>query len=166
MQPAALSKVEATAHEAPHAPGPAPGLTFRTYTLIPGARLLLDGGRPVPLGGRAFDLLHILLSSRGQVVAKDELIARVWPCTFVEESNLRFQVGALRRALGRDADLIKTVSGRGYLLAEEVAPLPLAGGLTRLLAQSPSSEPVSASEALRALVELLARELAPAQPAT
>jgi len=34
------------------------------------------------------------------VVGKDELMARAWPQTFVEEANLKIQVSALRRALG------------------------------------------------------------------
>jgi len=53
----------------------------------------------------------------GEVVGKDELIARAWPRTFVEESNLKFQVSALRRALGDgqgDHRYVVTVPGRGY----------------------------------------------------
>jgi DNA-binding winged helix-turn-helix (wHTH) protein len=43
----------------------------------------------------------------------------VWPTTIVEESNLRFQVAQLRKALAHDQDLIKTIPGRGYLFALE-----------------------------------------------
>ena len=78
-------------------------------------------GRPVRLGSRAFDLLVVLLNARGRLVSKDEIVNRVWPSLAVEESNLRFQMAALRRALGEDRDVIKTISGRGYLLAAEVA---------------------------------------------
>jgi DNA-binding winged helix-turn-helix (wHTH) protein len=81
--------------------------------------LLLDG-KPVKLGSRAFDLLHVLLNSRGRLVSKDEIVRHVWPDTTVEESNLRFQMGCLRKALGSDRDLIKTIPGRGYILATEV----------------------------------------------
>ncbi|MBO9713384.1 winged helix-turn-helix domain-containing protein [Sphingomonas sp.] len=92
---------------------------FGRFTVYPGARLLLRDGEPVCIGGRAFDLLVILLRSRGQVVTKQEITRHVWPATFVEESNLRFQVGCLRRALGRDGHLIKSIAGRGYLLAAD-----------------------------------------------
>jgi len=53
---------------------------------------------------------------------------KVWPTTIVEECNLRFQIGVLRRALGADGELIRTVLGRGYLMAHEVpsASRPLA----------------------------------------
>jgi DNA-binding winged helix-turn-helix (wHTH) protein len=64
-----------------------------------------------------FDILTVLLRSRGCIVGKREIVKAVWPTTTVEESNLRFQVAQLRKALGRDQDLIKTVPGRGYLFA-------------------------------------------------
>ena len=95
-------------------------LYFGRFCAVPCARQLLADGRPVRLGGRAFDLLVLLLNARGTVVSKDEIVNCVWPSISVEESNLRFQIAALRRVLGKDRDLIKTVSGRGYLLAAEV----------------------------------------------
>jgi DNA-binding winged helix-turn-helix (wHTH) protein len=96
-----------------------PAFRFRHYSLSLGARLLLRSGEPVALGGRAFDLLYVLLSARGQVVERAELMRRVWPTTVVEESNLRFQVACARRALGPDRDLIKSVAGRGYFFVDE-----------------------------------------------
>jgi DNA-binding response OmpR family regulator len=82
---------------------------------MPGARLLLRDGHPVEIGGRAFDLLLRLLRSRGTLVTKEEIVSYVWPCTVVDESNLRFQMASLRKALGGDRDVIKTIPGRGYL---------------------------------------------------
>ncbi len=94
-------------------------IRFRGFVLIPGERLLLRDGRPVELGSRAFDLLRLLACSRGSIVSKEEIFDHVWPTTTVEESNLRLQVAALRKMLGRDRDLIKTVPGRGYLFISE-----------------------------------------------
>ena len=96
---------------------------FGSLRLFPNQRLLLDGDKPVRLGSRALDLLAVLADSAGRVVPKEELIARVWPNIFVEESNLKLQVSALRRALGDGqggARYIVTVPGRGY---EFVAPV-------------------------------------------
>ena len=93
---------------------------FRQFCILPGARILLFDGRPVPLGSRAFDLLLVLVQARGTVVTKEVIARQVWPSTIVEESNLRFQMSCLRKALGVDRDLIKTVPGRGYLLAADV----------------------------------------------
>jgi|tagenome__1003787_1003787.scaffolds.fasta_scaffold20824540_1 DNA-binding winged helix-turn-helix (wHTH) protein len=92
---------------------------FRRWRLLPRARLLLRDGRPVELGSRAFDLLHLLLSKQGSVVEKTAIVAFVWPSTIVEESNLRFQMASLRKALGADGALIKTIPGRGYILADD-----------------------------------------------
>lgn len=94
-------------------------IRFRQYEISPGARSILANGRPINLGGRAFDLLVVLLNARGTIVSKAEIFDKVWPATTVEESNLRFQIATLRAALGRDRDAIKTVSGRGYLLADD-----------------------------------------------
>ena len=99
-------------------------LSFRAYTLFPASRTLLRNGDPVCIGGRAFDLLVILLRNRGTVTPKNAITDYVWPATYLEESNLRFQVAALRRVLGPDADLIKTVPGRGYLLAADASANP------------------------------------------
>lgn len=92
---------------------------FGRWCLVPRARLLLRDGCPVDLGSRAFDLLHLLLSQRGFVVEKTAIVSFVWPNTTVEESNLRFQMATLRKALGEDRNLIKTIPGRGYIFATE-----------------------------------------------
>ncbi|MFZ0593863.1 MAG: transcriptional regulator, partial [Bryobacteraceae bacterium] len=93
-------------------------IAFGPYRLLPAQRLLIDeGNRPVRLGSRAFDIMTALIERAGEVVPKEELIARVWPQTFVEESNLKIQVSSLRRALGDGQDgrrYIVTVPGRGY----------------------------------------------------
>jgi predicted ATPase/DNA-binding winged helix-turn-helix (wHTH) protein len=77
----------------------------------------LEGDKLVRLGGRAFDILTALVERAGEVVSKEELITRAWPKTFVEDTNLRMQVSALRRALGDgqgDNRYVATVVGRGY----------------------------------------------------
>lgn len=92
-------------------------VTFDEYVIIPQARLLLRAGEPIEVGSRAFDLLLILAHHRGQLVSKQAIIDFVWPSVFVDESNLRFQMVLLRKVLGARANLIKTIPGRGYLLA-------------------------------------------------
>ncbi len=49
------------------------------FELRPRSRELLEGGTPVALGGRAFDLLLALLMRRDRVVPRGELIDAVWP---------------------------------------------------------------------------------------
>jgi DNA-binding winged helix-turn-helix (wHTH) protein len=79
--------------------------------LLPHRRELLVDGRPVKLGGRAFDVLMALIEARGAVVSKNALMARVWRDRIVEENNLQWQIPALRAAFGADRNLIRTVSG-------------------------------------------------------
>ena len=94
-------------------------LAFRDYTLVPKSRQLRRNRQDVEIGGRAFDLLTLLVSSRGQVVTKEQILSYVWPSMVVEESNLRFQMAALRKVLGNDRDMIKTVAGRGYIFVAD-----------------------------------------------
>ena len=75
-------------------------LAFGTFRLLLARRLLLQGDGPVRLGSRALEILIALVERPGELVTKTELMARVWPSVFVEESNLKVQVAGLRRALG------------------------------------------------------------------
>jgi DNA-binding winged helix-turn-helix (wHTH) protein len=93
---------------------------FGPFRLLPGSRTLLLKEQPIDCGSRAFDLLHVLLLSRGEIVSKDAIVRHVWPTTCVEESNLRFQMASLRKVLGTYRDSIKTIPGRGYLLASDL----------------------------------------------
>ena len=85
---------------------------FGSIEVRPDERAVLSRGTRVPLGGRAFDLLLVLLQERRRVVSKAELMDAVWPGLSVEENNLQMQVSLLRKVLGREA--VTTVSGRGY----------------------------------------------------
>jgi TolB-like protein len=88
---------------------------------------LLRGGQPVPLGHRAADLLAALAAAEGRTVAKADLMAQVWPGTFVEEGNLTVQIAALRKALGPapdGRDWIVTVPRVGYRLLTDGPPPP------------------------------------------
>jgi DNA-binding winged helix-turn-helix (wHTH) protein len=99
------------------------GIAFGRFLLLPHRRELLAEGRPIKLGGRAFDVLMALIEARGAVVSKHALMARVWPDRIVEENNLQWQISALRAAFGADRNLIRTVSGRGYQFTAEIDTL-------------------------------------------
>lgn len=101
-----------------------PELAFGPYRLAPSHRILLNDGRPVQLSGRAFDLLLALIERAGEVVSKEELIARVWPSTVVEENNLRVHIGTLRKVLCPDDSgmrYVENVVGRGYSFVAPVS---------------------------------------------
>jgi predicted ATPase/DNA-binding winged helix-turn-helix (wHTH) protein len=79
-------------------------------------RELRARGVPVPIGGRTFEIIEVLVQSAGELVTKSELSARVWPGVFVEDNTLQFHISVIRKALGSDRGILKTASGRGYRL--------------------------------------------------
>ncbi|MEO8544512.1 MAG: winged helix-turn-helix domain-containing protein [Burkholderiaceae bacterium] len=87
----------------------------RKWELRAAERILLVDGKPSSIGSRAFELLDALVSRRGRVVSKSELIDAAWPGRIVEENNLTVQIAALRKVIGADA--IRTVPGIGYSLS-------------------------------------------------
>src|SRR5437870_2120040 len=90
---------------------------FGLFRLDPAERLLLLDGRPVPLEPKVFETLLVLIQDRGRLVEKDELMKKVWPDSFVEESNLTRNISVLRKALGESVggqQYIETVPKRGY----------------------------------------------------
>lgn len=99
-------------------------LHFGPYAFHLRQRLILEGARPLRMGGRALDILQVLIERAGTVVSKDELIARVWPTSVVEDINLRVHIAALRRALGdgeQGQRYIVNVPQRGYRFVAPVA---------------------------------------------
>jgi DNA-binding winged helix-turn-helix (wHTH) protein len=98
-------------------------VSFGPFCLLPTQFLLLEGDKVVPLGSRALEILIALLERRGELVSKQDLMARVWPNLFVDPSNLTINMSALRRALrdGRDGRrFIVTIPGRGYRFVASV----------------------------------------------
>src|SRR5580692_7390701 len=87
-----------------------------------GRRELRSSGIPVPLGGRAFEVVTVLVQSASEFVTKDDLMDRVWPGATVGESTIHVHIFAVRKALGQDRAMLKTVSGRGYRLLGNWAP--------------------------------------------
>jgi len=79
-------------------------------------RELRARGVPVPIGGRAFEIMEVLVQSAGELVTKNDLMGRVWPGAIVEDNTLQFHISAIRKALGPDRGILKTASGRGYRL--------------------------------------------------
>jgi DNA-binding winged helix-turn-helix (wHTH) protein/tetratricopeptide (TPR) repeat protein len=85
--------------------------------------LLLRDGNLVPLSPKVFETLIFLIEHRGSVVKKEDIMNRVWPDTFVEESNLAQNIFLLRKALGEEKNehrYIITIPGVGYRF---VAPI-------------------------------------------
>jgi TolB-like protein/DNA-binding winged helix-turn-helix (wHTH) protein/Flp pilus assembly protein TadD len=96
---------------------------FGPFRMDPAERLLLREKAPVQLPPKVFDVLVVMVASRGRLLGKDELLRTVWPDTFVEESNLALYISLLRKALRDSEDgfqYIETVPRHGYRFVAEV----------------------------------------------
>src|SRR2546423_9163509 len=96
---------------------------FGLFRLDPAERRLLCDDRPVALTPKCFDLLVALVENSGHLLEKEELLRRLWPEQFVEESNLSFNISALRKALGEGrngARYIETVPKKGFRFVAQV----------------------------------------------
>jgi DNA-binding winged helix-turn-helix (wHTH) protein len=92
-------------------------VAFGRFTFDSDTREIVHNGLPVHLSPKAFDLLHLLLERRPNVVTKAEVQERIWPGTFVQEANLNVVVGEIRRVLSDDPKaprFIRTVHRVGY----------------------------------------------------
>jgi Tol biopolymer transport system component/DNA-binding winged helix-turn-helix (wHTH) protein len=99
---------------------------FGEFRLDARRRILLKNGEPQHLSGRIFDLLLVLVQNEGRILEHDDLLDRVWEGMFVEQSNLKKSVSALRQILGELPDeslYVKTIPRRGYSFVSPVRAL-------------------------------------------
>ena len=92
-------------------------LRFGSFELSIGERVLRRGGEVLPIAGRALDVLIYLAERPGKVIAKRELLDRIWPDVTVGEGSIRVHVFAIRKALGDGQcgnRYILNIKGRGY----------------------------------------------------
>jgi eukaryotic-like serine/threonine-protein kinase len=100
---------------------------FGPFRLDPQKKTLLRGSELLTLTPKVFETLVLLVENRDRALSKDELMAKLWTETFVEEANLSQNIFVLRKALGENAQdqrYIVTVRGTGYRFAEAVRELP------------------------------------------
>ena len=145
------------------------GFIFGPFELRVAQRTLARNGEPVAVGSRALEILILLVSNAGRLLTNAEIVKHAWPDTFVDDTNLRVHISALRKALGDTkaaSRYIANVPGRGY---EFISPVTL--GATS--AASSPAEPPKAPAPTRArhrggaaiygrerAIELLSRQLA------
>jgi TolB-like protein len=88
---------------------------------------LVREGRPVPLTGKAFETLRVLVERHGTLVSKSDLMNAVWPETTVEDNNLDRNISTVRKALGEKASgrqYIETVPRAGYRFVAQLSTVP------------------------------------------
>jgi predicted ATPase/DNA-binding winged helix-turn-helix (wHTH) protein len=140
---------------------------FGSFRLIPAQQMLLDDGKPLRLGSRALDILMTLVEHAGQTISKEQLIARTWPDTVVDDGALRVHVAALRKALGDGRAGRRYVAknpGRGYTFVAPVTrehppspTVPPNGAAARGNLPAPLTRIVGRDDVIAALAAQLAR---------
>jgi DNA-binding winged helix-turn-helix (wHTH) protein len=103
-------------------------VSFGELTLDMETRQLRRGAAEVHVSPKAFELLIALVESRPRALSKADLQARLWPDTYVSESNLASLVAEIRRATGDDARtprFVRTVQRFGYAFAGETSQVAL-----------------------------------------
>ncbi len=113
-----MARVKAVLRRAATQPFPEDISQVGPVTVARAAREVHVDGRKVSLTQREFDLLDYLVRRAGRVVPRDELLESVWGFVSPGETRtVEVHVAQLRKKLGHP-DLIETVRGLGYKVAE------------------------------------------------
>src|ERR1035438_497384 len=134
---------------------------FGSFRLHTSQRLLFRDGELVPMSRKAIDILLILIESQGQLVEKDDLMHRVWPDSFVEESNLAVHISQLRKTLGEGGGdyRIETIPRRGYRFVGAVEREAASQGPSAAVTNAPVSNLEPESGSLAPESQLLANQI-------
>jgi DNA-binding winged helix-turn-helix (wHTH) protein len=99
-------------------------MRFGEFVLDHATRRLLRSGAEVHLSPKAFTLLSLLVENRARAISKADLLAAIWPSTYVLDTNLAGLIAELRRALddsSEDSRFIRTVPRFGYWFVGAIA---------------------------------------------
>lgn len=96
-----------------------PLLKSGTLSLNPNNGIVISDEREINLPAKEYSILKALLENKGCVVSRDALIKAAWGYdSEVDERALDTHIKNLRKALGDNSKMIKTVVKRGYRIGE------------------------------------------------
>ena len=96
-----------------------------------------------------FAMLTLFAANAGRVLSKQQLMQAVWPDVHVSDDSLFKCIRELRTALGDDRrQLIKLVSGHGYMFDAEVTREPANGAVPAEAERAEPAAPATAEAAL------------------
>ena len=96
-----------------------PLLKSGTLSLNPNNGIVVSDEREINLPAKEYSILKALLENKGCVVSRDALIKAAWGYdSDVNERALDTHIKNLRKALGDNSKMIKTVVKRGYRIGE------------------------------------------------
>lgn len=97
---------------------------FGPFQLDVAALQLTESGRVVPIPPKALDMLVLLISQPSTLVAKQVILARLWPDATVTNNAVTQVLSQLRQALGDDRSApkyVQTVRQRGFRFIAELS---------------------------------------------
>ena len=101
------------------APKQAKVISYGGITLDESRHLVTVNGSPVSLTLKEYEILKLLMDSPGQVFTREILLSDVWGMDFTGETRtVDVHIGTLRTKLAEAGDMIETVRGVGYKMAE------------------------------------------------
>lgn len=96
-------------------------LSAGNLSLNPNKGIVVSDGEEISLTAKEYQILKTLLENKGKVVSRQTLIENAWgyeECS--NERSLDTHMKNLRKALGANSKLIKTVVGRGYRIGDNL----------------------------------------------
>ena len=101
---------------------PAEALEVNLVKLVPGTREVWSDGTQVAVTSTEFEILELLVRSAGRIVSRNELTAVLYQRAATPfDRSLDVHISHLRKKLGEQGSLIRTVRGIGYLFCAESA---------------------------------------------
>jgi DNA-binding response OmpR family regulator len=98
-----------------------PDLTLGTITVSRQTHQVFNNGAEVQLTQKEFTLLEYLISNKGKVCTRNQIIEEVWNIHFDYDTGvIDVFINALRKKLNlkKEEDYIKTIRGVGYIANE------------------------------------------------
>lgn len=98
-------------------------------------------GEAIKLRPKTYDMLRLFAANPGRLLSKQELMDAIWPNVRIGEDGLFQCIREIRAALGDDKrQIVKLVSGRGYVFEAEVTAVPNGGAAAAVTLASVSPE--------------------------
>lgn len=93
-------------------------ITVSGVTLDLDKSVVFENGKQLELTALEYKLLSLLMQNAGKVVTRELIFEKIWDVSgnFVNDNTLTVYIKRIRKKL--DADIIKTVKGMGYQVAE------------------------------------------------
>ena len=93
-------------------------ITVSGVTLDLDKSAVFENGKQLELTALEYKLLSLLMQNAGKVVSRELIFEKIWDVSgnFVNDNTLTVYIKRIRKKL--DADIIKTVKGMGYQVAE------------------------------------------------